>query len=227
MSGGSAGRGAMDVILEAFTPVEGKRLLDVGCGQGALSRSLARRGAQPVGIDPSAAAIAAARAKVPQARFEQVSGAALPFEDASFDGVIFLNSLHHIPPALMPLALEEAARVSGPGRRVLVIEPVAAGSFFEAVRPIEDETGVRALAAAALADCRRLRLLSEEAYERVERVAGLDAFLAPIAFIDPAREAVIQARRAEIAAAFAAHAVPSEGGFRLLQPMRAVLTEVV
>lgn len=53
----------IDFILSRFRLREGARILDVGCGTGRHSLELAKRGYKVVGIDPSAAMIAAARSK--------------------------------------------------------------------------------------------------------------------------------------------------------------------
>ncbi|KTS09483.1 ubiquinone/menaquinone biosynthesis C-methylase UbiE [Methylobacterium sp. PvP062] len=213
---------ALTLIRESLAPLAGKRIVDIGCGPGALARRLVDAGARVTGIDPGAAALARARDAVPEARFEAATGEALPFPDASFDGAVMLNALHHVPdPAA---ALAEAARVLVPGGRLVVVEPLAEGSFFEALRLIEDETAVRAAAqdaiAAALArgayTCRR-----DATIERRERFDSLDAFLARVSAVDPAREATIRDRRPVVAEAFlGAAAREADGTFGLVQPLR-------
>lgn len=213
---------ALTLIRESLAPLAGKRVVDIGCGAGTLARRLVDAGARVTGIDPGAAALARARAAVPEARFEAATGEALPFPDASFDGAVMLNSLHHIPnPAA---ALAEAARVLAPGGLLVVVEPLAEGSFFDALRPIEDETAIRAAAqdaiAAALARgayaCRR-----DATIARRERFDSLDAFLARVSAVDPAREATIRDRRSVVEEAFLkAAAREADGQFGLVQPLR-------
>lgn len=213
---------ALTLIRETFAPLSGKRILDIGCGSGTLAKRLTEDGAALTGVDPGAAALAQARTAVPGARFEAASGEALPFPDDSFDGAVLLNALHHVPdPAA---ALVEAARVLVPGGRLVVVEPLAAGSFFDALQPIEDETAVRAAAqdaiAAALARgtlaCRR-----DVTVERHESFADLDAFLQRVCAVDPARRATVEARRPVVEAAFevAAEREP-DGRYGLVQPLR-------
>jgi SAM-dependent methyltransferase len=213
---------ALTLIRETFSPLPGKRILDIGCGPGVLAKRLVDGGAAVTGIDPGAAALAKARDAVPGGRFEAATGENLPFDDASFDGAVMLNALHHVPdPAA---ALVEAARVLVPGGLLVVVEPLATGSFFEALRPIEDETAVRALAqdaiAAALARgtfaCRR-----DLTVERSESFASLDAFLTRVSAVDPAREATIRGRRPVVEAAFlSAAAHGADGLYGLVQPLR-------
>ncbi|MFC6050724.1 class I SAM-dependent methyltransferase, partial [Methylobacterium hispanicum] len=53
----------LSLVLETFAPIEGRRILDIGCGSGVLARALAERGAAVTGIDPGQAAIRAAAAR--------------------------------------------------------------------------------------------------------------------------------------------------------------------
>jgi len=216
---------ATSIIAAAFGPLAGKRLLDIGCGSGALARSLSDRGARVVGVDPNAEVLALARKAVPTGAFHQAGAEALPFADGSFDGAIFLNSLHHVPERAMRRALEEAARVVVPARPIVVVEPLAEGSFFSALRPVEDETDVRTAAQETL----RLALqggvfeqLRRVDYNRREHFEGLDQFLSRVVAVDPARTAVAAERRPEVEAAFRRHAqVAADGRRTLEQPMRA------
>lgn len=218
---------ALTLIRDSFAPLAGKRILDIGCGPGTLARRLVDAGARVTGIDPGAAVLARARDTVPEARFEAASGEALPFPAASFDGAVMLNSLHHVPdPAA---ALAEAARVLVPRGRLVVVEPLAEGSFFDALRPIEDETAVRASAQDAIAAARArgaYTCLRDVTVAREERFDSLDAFLARVSAVDPAREATIREQRPVVEAAFlAAAAREADGRFGLVQPLRIQVLE--
>jgi SAM-dependent methyltransferase len=215
----------MSVIEGAFAPLAGKRLLDIGCGAGALARSLSRRGARVAGIDPNPEALAVASEAVPEGTFQAARAEALPFADASFDGALFLNSLHHVPKPVMRRALREAARVVGPAGPIVVVEPLAEGSLFLALRPVEDETEVRTAAQEILClvlEDRSFEQLRRVDYLRRERFDGLEGFLAHVVAVDPARAATVAERRPEVEAAFTRHArATADGGAVLEQPMRA------
>ena len=79
-------------------PVRGGRVLDVGCGDGRLTRRIVHAASRVVGIDPDPAQIARAReftARLLRRRVRYEVGAAesLPFGTRSFDVVLFSWSL--------------------------------------------------------------------------------------------------------------------------------------
>ncbi len=100
----------------------GKRLIDIGCGDGTYTLELLERGrlASAVGIDPARAAIASAteRAGNRPATFHVHRADALPFESNSFDIAQLRGVLHHMDHPVD--ALREALRVA---RQLIVIEP--------------------------------------------------------------------------------------------------------
>jgi len=98
------------------------RVLDVGCGDGAVAAVLAPRSRSITCIDSSERMVAAAAerlAKVPNADVRGADMHELPFDDSSFDQVLLLNVLvHSDKPAR---AIEEAARVLLPGGDLVVL----------------------------------------------------------------------------------------------------------
>jgi SAM-dependent methyltransferase len=93
----------------------GQRVLDVGCGPGALTGELVRR-LGPSGIaavDPSAPFVAAARARYPGVAVHQASAERLPFADRSFDAALAQLVVHFMSDPVSGLA--EMARVTRPG----------------------------------------------------------------------------------------------------------------
>ena len=219
----------LDLLSEAFGPLTGQRILDVGCGDGHLARSLNARGACVVGVNPSEESLDRARQVANEAQFGCAAAQALPFADGSFDGAVFLNSFHHVESQFMPKALDEAARVTVSGGHVIVVEPLPEGSFFEAFRLIEDETVVRAQAQDALRTALlggRLRQLASRTIARVERFDRLEDFIARAAAADPNRKYVISAKRAEVEAAFLSKAAKEADLYRLEQPLKVDILKV-
>ena len=97
------------------------RVLDVGCGTGAVTRALAARcpSGHVVGVDPSAILVERARELATDAAnlsFEVGDGRALPFEDGAFDAVVCHTSLCHIPGPEQVLAGSRHSSVRPPGR---------------------------------------------------------------------------------------------------------------
>src|ERR1700744_3743549 len=221
-------------MLERLVAPAGKDVVDVGCGGGTLVRELAAAGARPIGIEISEEQLATARARDdgngggggPLGRAE-----ALPLDDASVDLVIFMRSLHHVSPAHLHAALREARRVLRPDGAVYVAEPVADGDFFALTSLVEDELEVRRAAEAALADSERAGLGSAGTidYNVTVCLAGVEAFRARTVSVDPDRAPVFEARRDEIAEAFArlgtAGGQPGERCFAV--PMRADVLRVL
>lgn len=107
--------GARDVFFGLLPPAGAGRTLEVGCGEGRVSRDLAARGHSVVAVDASPTLLAAAAAAHPEGEYLAGDAEALPFEAASFDLVIAYNVLMDV--ADMPLAVAEAARVLRPGGR--------------------------------------------------------------------------------------------------------------
>jgi SAM-dependent methyltransferase len=98
-------------------PTPGPRLLDVGGGTGNYAAALRDEGWEPVVCDRSPDMLARARAK----GLETVEADAedLPFADASFDAVMCVSMLHHVPDRSR--ALREQRRVLRPGGRLAVM----------------------------------------------------------------------------------------------------------
>jgi SAM-dependent methyltransferase len=102
----------------------GKRVLEIGPGQGAESEQIIRRGAIWSGIDLTPEAVARVRArlnlrKLPYERLELGSALRLPFPAASFDIVFSHGVLHHIPE--IGVAQNEIARVLKPGGELVAM----------------------------------------------------------------------------------------------------------
>jgi SAM-dependent methyltransferase len=212
-------------IKEAVAQVlgaPGKRIIDVGCGDGAAVRHFARLGATVMGIEVSEGQLERALAKAGDGETYRVASAErLPCPDEWADGILYLNSFHHVPRELMAAALREALRVLAPGGQLIVIEPLAEGAYFEAMRPIEDETEVRAAAYAVLkAPPAGLVFEGELFYDSVVRFRDVDHFLTAITAVDPARRERLPQVEAELRRRHAAIVQHDAEGAHFIAPMR-------
>ena len=113
-----------------LVPPQGRRTLDLGCGEGRVSRDLKAMGHRVVGVDVSATMLMAAREANPSIDTCLADAARLPFADGSFDCVVAFMSLQDVDQ--MPTAVEEAARVLETGGRLClaIVHPLnSAGRF--------------------------------------------------------------------------------------------------
>jgi SAM-dependent methyltransferase len=123
----------------------GQRVLDVGCGPGALTAELvARVGAEAVAaVDPSQPFVDAARARHPDVDVRLASAEALPFPDAGFDGALAQLVVHFMADPIRGAG--EMARVTRPGGVVAASVwdfdggrgPL--GPFWEAARALDPD----------------------------------------------------------------------------------------
>lgn len=94
----------------------GSRVLDLGCGSGIpLARTLATTGHHVTGVDFSEVQIRRARNHVPAATFVQADATMLDLPAESFDAIVCLYALIHIPLADQPPLLTRIARWLRPG----------------------------------------------------------------------------------------------------------------
>ncbi|WP_233712976.1 class I SAM-dependent methyltransferase [Amaricoccus solimangrovi] len=124
------GAPAVERLLDAMPPLEGRAVLDIGCGVGGAVRALARRGAFARGVDLTAEFIAVARDLSRMIGADPgifaVGGArALPYRDRAFDHALMLHVGMNI--ADKRGAMAEAARVIRPGGTFAIYDIMRAG----------------------------------------------------------------------------------------------------
>ena len=196
----------------------GQRVLDVGCGPGALTAELVERlGPSAVAAaEPSSAFVAAARERHPGVDIRHAAAEALPFDDASFDAALAQLVVHFMAE---PVAgLREMRRVTRPGGVVAACVWDHAGgqgplsAFWQAVRTLDpgarDESalaGAREGHLAELFSAAGLREVEESVLEARVEYATLDDWWEPftggvgpageyVAGLDPAARAELRER---------------------------------
>lgn len=129
-------------LVARLREAKARRILDLGCGTGAMALALARElpDADVIGIDGDPDVLRRARAKVASAgvevKLQEAMADRLPLEDASVDAVVSTLVFHHLPPEVKRGALAEVCRVLVPGGRLLICDvgrasdPLMRGLFF-------------------------------------------------------------------------------------------------
>lgn len=116
-------RAMVEAYLADLDLAANARVLEVGCGTGAIARLIAAVAGEVVGVDPSPALLRRGRAlsaALENVSFEEADGRALPHADASFDAVVLHRVLCHAPEPERVFA--EAVRVLRPRGRIAVFD---------------------------------------------------------------------------------------------------------
>lgn len=211
-------------LLADLVPLAGQRILEPGCGNARLARSLLARfdDSEVVGLEVDAAQHARNLA-TPQERLQCLSASAeaVPFPRRSFDGALMLKSLHHVPIPAMDAALAEVARVLRPGGWFYVSEPIYGGTLNDIVRLYNDEGVVRAAAQTALdralAAGKDWVPVAERCFAQVARFASWSEFAQRMLYPSFADHQITPTIEARVKAAFDPHCGPD--GARFMRPM--------
>jgi len=120
-------------------PAPSGPVVDLGCGEGVVTRLLAERGYEIVGVDIAPTAVRIAAEADPEGRYVIGDMTALPFEDATFDLAVVRLSLQDVED--VDAAVGEAARILRPGGKLCfsVFHPVRAGGRWEGEQFVIDD----------------------------------------------------------------------------------------
>ncbi|MDA0190398.1 MAG: class I SAM-dependent methyltransferase [Proteobacteria bacterium] len=201
-------------------PLDGARVLELGCGRAEKTRALAGSGRPREILALEVDTIQHARnleiADLPTVRFLLGGAEAIPVDDASVDVVIMLKSLHHVPLPAMDRALAEIARVLRPGGLAWISEPVFAGELNEIMRLFHDEQAVREAAFAAVrraVDSGRLALRRQLFFATRSQFDSFAHFEARMINVTHTQHRLSPECLARVHAAFARHLTPAGATF--------------
>lgn len=163
--------------------IGGKTILEVGCGQGRITRDLARHARRVVAVDPDEAALQKARTQINAENvvFLRCRGESLAFPGDCFDMVVYSLSLHHLPREVMLASLEQAAGLLGEQGVIVVIEPGEGGTLIEAEERFGvgdgNEAGEKEAARRAVADLSGWRIGKTARFQTCFHFADQQDFL--------------------------------------------------
>lgn len=168
--------------VEKVVPLSGLSVLEIGCGDGSRSVGIAERCEILTAIEPNEQKIKLAQArKISNAIFEVGSGDNLPYDNESFDAVIFTLSLHHIPVGKMKMAINEAVRVAHKTGYIIFLEPTETGTFFAAEIKFDagdgDERKGKVMAYRVMLNHERMRSVCEIDDETIFQFQSDDDFV--------------------------------------------------
>ena len=134
-------------IYNDLLTLDGKYILELGCGSAEITRNIATSGADrkitALEVDEIAHEKNLQITDLPNVTFALSGAQEIPLEDESVDVVFMFKSLHHVPLELMEASMHEIRRVLKPGGLAYISEPVFAGDFNEILRLFHDEKKVR------------------------------------------------------------------------------------
>lgn len=119
---GKLSRRFYDLLQNEAELTDGMRVLDVGCGTGALLKRLcAKSNIDAHGIDADANMLAVAGRQCPNCSFRQAPAEEIPFDDGTFDVLTACMAYHHFSDKAG--FAQEAARVLKPGGVLYIADP--------------------------------------------------------------------------------------------------------
>jgi len=134
-------------IYNTLLQLDGKNILELGCGKADITRSIATAGTNrhmmALEVDEIQHRHHQNITDLPNVTFIKAGAEQIPCPDNTIDVVLMFKSLHHVPVELMDQALLEIHRVLQPGGIAYISEPVFAGDFNDLLKIFHDEETVR------------------------------------------------------------------------------------
>lgn len=116
------GKLILDLIAQNFSLNAKAKVLDVGCGHGFVHPGLVAAGHEVTGVEIADKVLAIARRDNPAVHYCAYDGNTLPFSDGSFDVVIAMCVVHHVPVPKWAAFVRELYRVVRAGGLIVIFE---------------------------------------------------------------------------------------------------------
>ena len=213
-------------LIARLLPLQGARVLELGCGRALTTRRLAENFLLAELIATEVDRIQHEKnlqiSDLPQVTFQYGGTEAIDQPDASIDAVIMLKSLHHVPVDRMMQALREIHRVLKSAGLAYLCEPVYAGAFNDILRLFNDEQRVRQAAFATVQDAVAaglFELVDEIFFDDIRRFQSFGEFEELVLGATHSQYQLDEALYARVKAAFLPHIGP-EGIAEFRNPHR-------
>ena len=212
-------------FLQSLVSLDGATLLELGCGKAEFTRKLLAKSSVgsivALEVDRVQHRLNLESPQDPHLIFGYGGAESIPYDDGTFDGVLMMKSLHHVPVANMDAAFVELRRVLRPGAWAYISEPVFAGPLNEIIRLFHDEEVVRAQAQAAIRRAVGAGVLLEDGeyeFDMPTRYADFDDFVAKHIDVTHSEKNYTPEIAAEVRRLFETHMTPAGANF--MKPMR-------
>ena len=212
-------------FLQSLVPVDGATLLELGCGKAEFTRKLLAKtkvkAVTALEVDRIQHRLNLEAPQDPRLTFGYGGAESIPFDDATFDGVLMMKSLHHVPVDGMARAFAEIRRVLKPDGWLYISEPVYAGALNDITRLFHDEGAVRAAAYEAIRRAACDGVMHQECereFDMPGHYSGFDDFVAKHVETTHSDKNYTPEIAAEVRRRFEAHMAPSGASF--MKPMR-------
>jgi len=211
-------------ILDSL-PLDGARVLELGCGKAEKTRKLAEAGQVKSILALEVDTIQHEKnlqiQDLPNVRFALGGAESIPAESGSADIVFMFKSLHHVPIPLMDQAMSEIRRVLAPGGLAYLSEPLFAGDYNDILRLFHNEEKVRAAAFEAIKRCvdsGKMELVEEIFFNAPIRYRNFASFEEKVLRVTHTAHVLSQEIYEQVRNKFNAHM--SDNGAQFLTPMR-------
>ena len=213
-------------IYEDLLTLKDAVILELGCGAAEVSRAIAA--AVPsaditaLEVDTRQHEANLAAPQLPNLHFALGGAEKIPADEETFDVVLMMKSLHHVPGDQLDRALKEVRRVLKTDGLAYIAEPVFSGAFNEIMRVFHNEEEVRKNAFAAIKNATTrggMSLVTEKFFFVPVKIENFAAFEKRYINVTHSDHRLSRTQMDEVQKKFAQHMTPQGAVFKT--PMRA------